>query len=298
MSGMKNTVFVYGTLQQGASNHYLLSGSDAEFLGTALTADRYIMRARRSPGRMGIPFVGKSQAVSRIKGEVYAVSDAVLKKLDQLEGCHIEEPSRSWYHREIVEVHFKDRSAEEKASKAWVYFNDGSQESIVPSGEWNDKTVPIEGRPVWYFAYGSNQDAQRLTKRKVDFDQRSVGLLPGHVCVFNKRATNGNKAYANVMPKADMSSPLRGILYRTSETSLQALDRFEGAPDHYRQALMKVQLESTGNWVDAVVYVAQPDRIAADLPVDRAYRDHVAAGADLLGAPDTWTNTEWPKELV
>ncbi len=61
---------------------------------------------------------------------------------------------------------------------------------------------------------------------------------------------------------------------------------------------MKVQLESSGNWVDAVVYVAQPDRIAADLPVDRAYRDHVAAGADLLGAPDTWTNTEWPKELV
>ena len=296
---MKNLVFVYGTLQKAFSNHHLLADGGAELLGGATTMNRYIMRAQQFVGgSMGIPFVGKSQAISHIQGEVYEVNEAVLSRLDRLESCCIEDASRSWYHRELVDVRITLASGACETLRAWVYFNEGNGEAIVASGRWNDGSEPLEGKPVWYFAYGSNQDVQRMLDRQVRFDERCVGALPGFTRVFNKRSFNQPIAYANVMPNADATSSLRGVLYRTSESSLEALDRFEGAPNHYRRETMRVQLEATGEWVDAVVYVAQADKLAFDLPVKRSYRDHVTAGNDLLGNPANWTNTEWPEVLV
>jgi gamma-glutamylaminecyclotransferase len=118
-------VFVYGTLQKGFHNHRLLEVSS--YCGPAKTADRYVLRSRPQ----GIPFVGRDKAVSQIEGELYEVSDATLRRLDQLEGCRIDNPELSWYHRELIDVHWRG-----ECLQAWIYFNPDVREPIVEHGCW------------------------------------------------------------------------------------------------------------------------------------------------------------------
>ena len=74
---MTHRVFVYGTLKRGHPNNPLLAGS--EFLGEGVTLPTYKMVATSFPAIMPDPG-GKPVA-----GEVYAVDDATLARLDQLE---------------------------------------------------------------------------------------------------------------------------------------------------------------------------------------------------------------------
>ncbi len=73
-----HALFVYGTLRQGFSNHYLLEG--AVFQGFARTTKRYSLFAER------IPYVSKAAAVLRIFGEVFLVDGKTLGLVDRLEG--------------------------------------------------------------------------------------------------------------------------------------------------------------------------------------------------------------------
>lgn len=118
-------VFVYGTLQRGFHNHALLG--DSRFIGAASTTEQYVLRSR--PG--GIPFVGRDLQVSNITGELFEVDSKLLPRLDQLEGCRMDQPERSWYHRELIEV-----SCNGKLHRAWIYFNPDTREPIVPRGDW------------------------------------------------------------------------------------------------------------------------------------------------------------------
>jgi gamma-glutamylaminecyclotransferase len=84
-------VFVYGTLKRGHGNNRLLTGS--EFVGEAETDPALYM------ANGGIPFVWtEGGPLHRVKGEVFRVDDAVLARLDRLEG----HPTN--YRREEVEV--------------------------------------------------------------------------------------------------------------------------------------------------------------------------------------------------
>jgi gamma-glutamylcyclotransferase (GGCT)/AIG2-like uncharacterized protein YtfP len=74
---MTHRVFVYGTLKRGHPNNSLLVGS--EFLGEAVTVPTYKMVETSFPVIMPDPS-GKPVA-----GEIYAVDDATLARLDQLE---------------------------------------------------------------------------------------------------------------------------------------------------------------------------------------------------------------------
>jgi gamma-glutamylcyclotransferase (GGCT)/AIG2-like uncharacterized protein YtfP len=74
---MTHRVFVYGTLKRGYPNNPLLEGS--EFLGEAAAVPTYKMVETCFPVIMPDPS-GKPVA-----GEVYAVDDATLARLDQLE---------------------------------------------------------------------------------------------------------------------------------------------------------------------------------------------------------------------
>ncbi len=101
-------LFVYGTLRQGETNHYLLRG------------------ARRFPGLARIKGIlywtpyGYPAAVEgegTITGEVYEIADyRQLEAIDRLEG-YLEGSASNIYDRQVVEV----EAAGEKLS-AWVYF--------------------------------------------------------------------------------------------------------------------------------------------------------------------------------
>ena len=90
-----HTVFVYGTLQQGCSNHILLAGSTC--LGPAVTEDAFVLRTLVDErGHRGIPFVGRDLPIGPVHGEVYLVDDRTLAELDRLEGCVPDDPEASW----------------------------------------------------------------------------------------------------------------------------------------------------------------------------------------------------------
>lgn len=75
-----NTIFVYGTLKRGGSNHVFLRGQN--YVGDARTAPGYILYSLGDyPGMVRAP--GDTEGVS---GEVWHVDDGCLAELDRLEG--------------------------------------------------------------------------------------------------------------------------------------------------------------------------------------------------------------------
>lgn len=75
-----NTLFVYGTLKRGGSNHVFLRGQ--RFIGEARTAPGFTLYSLGDyPGMVRAP--GDTAGVT---GELWAVDDACLAELDRLEG--------------------------------------------------------------------------------------------------------------------------------------------------------------------------------------------------------------------
>jgi len=78
MTNSNHKIFVYGTLKQGFINNFYLSNS--KFICKAKLRDYELYNLVEA----GYPFVIKGKGT--VNGEVYEVSDIVLKKLDELEG--------------------------------------------------------------------------------------------------------------------------------------------------------------------------------------------------------------------
>jgi gamma-glutamylaminecyclotransferase len=110
-------VFVYGTLRQAQSNHKLLG--EANCYGTGSTRDKYAMYIAGS-----FPYVISTEARYPIVGELYAVDDDTLTKLDKMEGH-----PRYYTRREIaVDV-------EGIEYLAWMYFRD-PHGTLMPTGDY------------------------------------------------------------------------------------------------------------------------------------------------------------------
>ena len=277
---MKTNIFVYGTLRQQFGNHHFLS--TARFLGDALTQSKYVMHASSS-----IPFVSQSQAVSQIVGEVYEVDAQTLANLDRLEGCRViaEEPlqfdASSWYTREQVSVRW---AVGGECLTVWMYFNEHeTRHAIIPTGDFKDLARFLNPTDrVWYFAYGSNMNLQRMMDRSAYFTQRKRGILHGHRLVFNKiSGAYPGHGVANVV--AERGYDVVGVLYEVDRPGIEALDGFEGVRGgHYIRTEMMVQLND-GNAVNAYVYVAHPNKVEDGLTPHDDYFYHLEQGLDLLG---------------
>jgi hypothetical protein len=141
----------------------------------------------------------------------------------------------------------------------------------------------------WYFAYGSNMNAQRLFEERlkpegVPGGERVAGRLDGWRLAFNKRARLPLGAGAgNIVPAVGES--VHGTLNLLPPKGFEILDRYEGvAGGHYERRLVPVVRADTGAPVDAVTYVAL--LVGDELRPTRDYLGHLLAGRDLL--PDDY----------
>ncbi|PNX78242.1 hypothetical protein L195_g034219 [Trifolium pratense] len=80
-------IFAYGTLKRGFPNHGLMEDlktkDDAVFMDTCFTENPYPLVI----GPHGIPYlINLPGSGQRVKGEVYAVSDEAVIRLDEFEG--------------------------------------------------------------------------------------------------------------------------------------------------------------------------------------------------------------------
>jgi gamma-glutamylcyclotransferase (GGCT)/AIG2-like uncharacterized protein YtfP len=76
------TLFVYGTLKHGCSNHGVLRG--ATFVGETVTEPAYLLVNCGS--YPGLVRAGNGRAGVAIRGELYRVDEALLAALDRFEG--------------------------------------------------------------------------------------------------------------------------------------------------------------------------------------------------------------------
>ena len=287
-----SNIFVYGTLRQSFGNHALLA--NATYLGKARTLESFVMF---SSGH--IPFVSRSQSVSTILGEVYQIDAPTLQRLDRLESCYPISPesfdAQSWYTRQQVQVkmlpHIKSDAHADAVEientptilSVWMYTNEKeTQHPIIPTGDFEDRDrFLFGGNTMWYFAYGSNMNAQRMIDRKAFFTRRIKATLRMHRLVFNKIASQQpGCGFANV--EADNYENVHGILYKMQESDLAELDKHEGVKGkHYERKTMTVETENGP--VDAVVYVAHPSKIQDGLVPTEAYAETLYKGLDVLG---------------
>lgn len=118
---MNHHVIVYGTLKRGYGNHSRLLS--AEFLGE-VRVPRFTLYAVASfPGAL-------PDEEGCVEGELYAVDDRTLARLDALEGYRPGHPVRSMYLRREVET--------DDGQTAWMYI-------------WNEPDVDESLRlgPLW-----------------------------------------------------------------------------------------------------------------------------------------------------
>ncbi len=143
----------------------------------------------------------------------------------------------------------------------------------------------MESGLSWYFAYGSNMDAERLFvdrlgKEGVPPGPRIAGRLDNWLLVFDKRARKPPGAGAgNIVPRD--GAVVHGTLNLLPPAGFAVLDRHEGVADgHYERRTLRVRRGDDGTTVDAIVYVAL--RTAPGLRPTRGYLGHLLAGQDLL----------------
>ena len=112
---MRHRVFVYGTLLRGEVNHDLLQG--AELLGPHRTAPCYTLYLTRA--YPGLTLGGGTAVV----GEVYALDNACLRRLDRLEDYP------RLYDRRLIQSPY---------GRAWVYLYRGAVADlpVIQGGDW------------------------------------------------------------------------------------------------------------------------------------------------------------------
>lgn len=134
---------------------------------------------------------------------------------------------------------------------------------------------------IKYFAYGSNMSVSRMIKRGVTPLSRSHGILNNYILKFNKKSSKGDWSFANI--EESEGDTVEGIIFDISESYLEKLDKFEGAPLHYRRE--KINVISDGKKIECITYIAQADYIVEGLNPTDDYMTFLIEGSLLL-SPD------------
>jgi len=132
-----------------------------------------------------------------------------------------------------------------------------------------------------YFAYGSNMDPERMRKRGINFLKREWAILKGWSLKFNKIASRNpeKEGYANIVK--DNQGTVEVFFMKYLRKASRKLDKHEGYPSYYNKTTVRVNLKD-GKEVEAVTYVAQPDKVRDGLKPSREYLNHLLKGCDLL----------------
>lgn len=123
-------IFTYGTLMRGYGNYKNLL-TTARFMGEAITSrpdyDMYVVYGGAFPLAVASAF---GRPGSRVRGEVFAVTERVLEECDCLEGHPVT------YKRELVAVDVFGATAE--PITAWMYLyqrGNSNRERVAPRAD-------------------------------------------------------------------------------------------------------------------------------------------------------------------
>lgn len=107
---------------------------------------------------------------------------------------------------------------------------------------------------------------------------RRPGILKNWKLKFNKKASAGDWAFANI--EKIENGIVEGIVFLIQECDLYKLDKFEGAPKHYRREKIEVLVQ--GEPIECITYIAQDEHIKEGLLPTKEYIGFLISGSALL----------------
>ena len=130
---------------------------------------------------------------------------------------------------------------------------------------------------MYYFAYGSNMDIDRINKRCIQYKHREKALLKGYKLIFDKKNDSiYGASYANIT--IDPSEYVEGVLY-SGLSSFKELDYYEGVHSgHYRRE--KILL--TNPKIEVYTYFACEDKREEGLKPSEDYLAHLLSAKEFL----------------
>jgi len=136
---------------------------------------------------------------------------------------------------------------------------------------------------TFVFAYGSNLDPARMTRRVPSARYVGRAWLRGYSLRFHKRGWDDGTGKADAF-RTGGEEVVHGVVYEVAELELAALDVHEiGYDRRLQEFLLASPHEAVA--VEAWVYLALPEVIDDTLVPTRWYLDHVLAGARAHGLP-------------
>jgi len=138
---------------------------------------------------------------------------------------------------------------------------------------------------AWYFAYASNMNRAQMRSRAGEILEERPGRLENYELAFNKKVRGGT-AGANVRPAAGKA--VEGVLYKINESAFRNLDRFEGAPVHYRRIQVNVK-DRDGRPIAAEAFIAT--KVEKGLRPAAHYLKTILDGAAEHGLPQDYVES-------
>ena len=140
---------------------------------------------------------------------------------------------------------------------------------------------------TYYFAYGSNMLASRLSQERSVQGLQKIGVatLKGYSLNYSKRGSDGT-GKCNIQ-RAD-GGVVYGVLFKIPSSEMKKIDRAEGAsmtPPHYTRKQITVSVG--GRHIQAVTYMAQQQFVVQGgyLKPSQEYAGKVNSGARESGLP-------------
>ena len=132
---------------------------------------------------------------------------------------------------------------------------------------------------VYYFAYGSNMNPERMIERGARFTSMAPYTLDGYVLRFNKASRRiPGAGFANIVPSD--GGAVEGVLYEIDIQGLHALDRHEGYPTEYGRIMLELEVDGIQRAVKT--YIAKPDKTLDTALPTKVYLRHLLAAKDFL----------------
>ncbi|WP_209121148.1 gamma-glutamylcyclotransferase [Alkalihalobacillus sp. BA299] len=236
-------VFVYGTLRKGEANDKLLKSA------TCIAEQCWTNGLLYDTG-YGYPAMKQTQ-FSRLYGELYALTEADLKRLDQLEG-YTAGGTNNLYER-IEQTVYTDKGS----SIAYMYVASKANllKRKIPNGDWKEYNLLLkQSENVLYFAYGSCMDQKRICEAGFAHHFRNmlgVGILNNYTLRFTRKSTEDGMGRADIVEEGGR---VEGKVY---DIPIKVLEEYlygrEGAPKAYRPTF--VSIEMNGKNVQALTFV-------------------------------------------
>ena len=127
------------------------------------------------------------------------------------------------------------------------------------------------------FAYGSNMNLNRLTKRVPSAVKVCNAFLPGYKLVCNKISKDGS-AKANIMKTDNLAELVWGVLFTIDDKEKPLLDKAEGLGKGYNEDKLTF-FDDAGNTYTAQVYIADSNSIDNTLLPYDWYKEFIISGA-------------------